>query len=84
MGDVEDHVTRVDPPIPEAEVRLVREAIAMVASGGARRVVLAGISFGEPLLDLARRLALEAGVRLVPLWRADGAGAEIAIERIRA
>ena len=84
MDDVEDRVAQVVPATLEHEMRLIREAIAMVASGGAPRVVVAGINFGETLLDPARRLALEAGVRLVPLWRADEAGADIAIERIRA
>ena len=84
MDDVEDQLAQVVPATLEHEMRLIREAIAMVASGGAPRVILAGINFAETLLDPARRLALEAGVRLVPLWRADEAGADIAIERIRA
>lgn len=83
MDDVEDQLARVVPATLEYEMRMIREAIAMVASGGAPRVVVAGIRFGETLLDPSRRLALEAGVRLVPLWRADEAGADIAVERIR-
>ena len=66
----------------EHEMNLVREAIAMVAAGGAQRVVLGGLRFGEELLTPGRGLAAEAGVRLVPLWMADDAGADIAIERI--
>jgi hypothetical protein len=81
MDDVEDQVARRVPATLDHEMRLIREAIAMVARGRAPRVVLAGITFGETLLDPARRLALEAGVRLVPLWRADEAGADIAVER---
>jgi hypothetical protein len=84
MDDVRDQVAQVVPATLEHEMRLIREAIAMVASGGAPRIILAGLNFSETLLDPARRLALEAGVRLVPLWRADEAGADIAIERIRA
>jgi hypothetical protein len=84
MDDVEDHVAEVVPATLEHEMALIREAIAMVALGGAPRIILAGINFGETLLDPARRLALEAGVRLVPLWRADERGADIAIEKIRA
>jgi hypothetical protein len=83
MDDVEDQAAWVVPAKLEQEMRLIREAIAMVASGGAPRVVLAGLSFGETLLDPGRRLALDAGVRLVPLWRADEAGADLAVERIR-
>ncbi|HEY8870701.1 MAG TPA: hypothetical protein VIM30_15110 [Candidatus Limnocylindrales bacterium] len=68
--------------ILEHEMTLVREAIAMVAGGGAPRVTVGGLHFGEALLATARGLANEAGVRLVPLWMPDDAGADIAVERI--
>lgn len=61
-------------------MNLVRDAIAMVASGGSRRVVVCGLHFGETLIAPARGLAAEAGVRLVPLWMPDDAGADIAVE----
>jgi hypothetical protein len=64
------------------EMKLVRDAIAMVAGGGAPRVVVAGLRFGETLLAPARSLATQAGVRVVPLWMPDDAGADIAVERI--
>jgi hypothetical protein len=41
-----------------------------------------GLRFGEALLSRSQLLATEAGVRLVPLWMPDDAGADIAIERI--
>jgi hypothetical protein len=66
----------------EHEMGLVREAIAMVATGGLRRVVVGGLRFGEALLVPARALATESGVRLIPLWTPDDAGADIAVERI--
>ena len=66
----------------EREMSLVREAIAMVAGGGSPRVTVAGLRFGQALLLPARGLAAEAGVRLVPLWMPDDAGADIAVERI--
>jgi hypothetical protein len=66
----------------EHEMRQIREAIAMVASGGARRTIVVGLQLGDALLEQARQDATEAGVRLVPLWRADEAGVDIAIERI--
>ena len=66
----------------EHEMSLVREAIAMVAVGGSPRVTLAGLRFGQTLLASARALATEAGVRLVPLWMPDDAGADIVVERI--
>lgn len=54
----------------------------MVAGGGAPRVVVGGLQFGEALVEPARELADAAGVRVVPLWMPDDAGADIAIERI--
>ncbi len=64
------------------EMTIVREAIAMVALGRSRRVVVAGIRFGEELLIPAEAIGTEAGVRLVPLWMPDDAGADVAVERI--
>ena len=61
---------------------LVREAIAMVAAGASPRVVVGGLHFGEALLTQAQSAAAEAGVRIVPLWMPDDAGADIAVERI--
>jgi hypothetical protein len=72
---------REDARTLEREMRLVREAIAVVADGVSPRVTVAGLRLGEQLLDPGRRLAAEAGVRLVPLWHADEAGVDIAIER---
>jgi hypothetical protein len=74
----------VDPGVPtlDHEIRLVREAIAMVASGHSSRVVVASLHFGEQLVEPARQMAREAGVRIVPLWSPDDAGADIAVERI--
>jgi hypothetical protein len=66
----------------EHEMNLIREAIAMVASGASRRVVVGGLRFGETLMIPARGLAAEAGVRVVPLWMPDDTGADIAVERI--
>lgn len=66
----------------EREIELVRGAIAFVAQGGARRVVVGSLRFGEPILELARAMAAEAGVRVVPLWTTDEVGADLAIERI--
>ena len=62
-------------------MRLINEAIALVASGQTRRTVVAGLQLGYQLLPSAQRVADEAGVRLVPLWYADEHGVDIAIER---
>jgi len=66
----------------ERELRMVREAIAMVASGMSRRVVLANISRGEQILDAARRLGLESGVRVNRLSQLEDAGADLSVEPI--
>ena len=68
------------PAILEREMQLVREAIAMVAAGAAPRVTVAGIRFGDNILEPARAWALEAGVRITPLWRTDESGVDIAVE----
>jgi hypothetical protein len=65
----------------EREMRLVREAITLVAQGASPRVTVNGLRLGTQLLDPLRRVAADAGVRLVPLWHSDEAGLDIAIER---
>jgi hypothetical protein len=76
-GRAPDDVAR----ILERELRLVREAVALVAQGVSPRVTVAGLRLGWRLLDPGQRLAAQAGVRLVPLLHADEAGVDIAIER---
>ena len=66
----------------DQELILLRQAIAMVADGESPRVVLNGLRFGEALLEPGQALASAAGVRLVPLWMPDDAGADIAVERV--
>lgn len=61
---------------------MVREAIAMVASGASNRVVVAGISRGEQILEAARRLGLESGVRVNRLVQAGTKGTDLAVEPI--
>jgi hypothetical protein len=79
MADVLVTKAELFSPALDRELQLVREAIAMVAGGGARRVIVAGIRFGADLVEPGRRLALEAGVRLMQLDRADGTGVDLAI-----
>jgi hypothetical protein len=78
-----DRSAEAVPVALEHELRQVHDAIALVASGGARRATVVGLRLGDALLDRARRDALGAGVRLVPLWRADETGVDIAIERLK-
>ena len=66
-----------------SELELVREAIALVAARGvaARRRRRACAS-ARHCSTRREALAAEAGVRIVPLWMPDDAGADIAVERI--
>jgi hypothetical protein len=66
----------------ERELRMVREAIAMVAGGMSTRVVLAGIRHGDQILVAARRLALEAGVRVNSVRQAGDTGSDLMVEPI--
>ena len=63
------------------EMRLVESAIAMVASGRAPRVHLAGLAFGDALVEHARSVAAGSGVRVLPAWRTDELGLDLAFER---
>ena len=65
------------------ELRLVREAILLVAAKGAPRVLVAGLSLGAQLLPPSRDLAEASGVLLVPLWTADEERLDIRIEAAR-
>jgi hypothetical protein len=65
------------------EERLVREAILLVASKGAPRVLVAGLTWGENVLDVLRRPALESGVRLIARTTARPDRVDIAVEPIR-
>jgi hypothetical protein len=65
----------------DMELELVREAIAMVAGGGSRRVVVAGLRFGASIIERARLLAASSGVSVVLLQTPDNAGPDIAVER---
>jgi hypothetical protein len=81
---MERHHDRISEAVPvtvEHEATLIRDAIALVAVGGSPRVVVAGLRLGDALLPTARRMALEAGVRIVPLWPADETGLDVAVER---
>jgi hypothetical protein len=77
-----DEPRQIAVRVVERELGLVRDAIAFVASGRSRRVVVAGLQVGEAILGEADALGREAGVRIVPLWSTDEAGTDIAVEWI--
>ena len=66
----------------ERELATIRGAIELVADGSLSRIVLGGLRFAEEILPQARAFAAEVGVRIVPLWMADDAGTDLAIERM--
>jgi hypothetical protein len=64
------------------ELELVRQAVAMVAAGGSRRVVIGNLRFGAELLPTAQALASANGLRVEPIWRSDDSGADLAVEAV--
>jgi hypothetical protein len=66
------------------EVRLVTEAILLVSSGGSPRVTVAGLHYGEQVLEASRSNAAARHVRLVPLWSDDERGADLVVEQLDA
>ncbi len=72
-----------DAGLFEHELQMTREAIAFVASGRTASVVVAGMRHGERVLDEAQRLALEAGLRIKRLPRADQSGTDLLVTRIQ-
>jgi hypothetical protein len=65
----------------EHEFRLVDEAISAVASGRFPSVTVAGLRFGDELLERARDDAARHGVRVRPLFHAGEHGSDLVIER---
>ena len=65
-----------------SEERLLEEAVALVASGRSRRVVVAGLPDTPLVLDVARRSADRAGVRVRPLPVIRPGILDVAIERL--
>lgn len=66
------------------ELELVRQAVAMVAAGGSRRVVVGNLRFGAELLPSAQALGTARGVRVTPIWRSDDSGADLSFEGLDA
>jgi len=64
-------------PDAEHQLDLVRSAIALLASGGARRVTLVGLTLTESTLREASALARAGGMLL---RTAHGIGSDITVE----
>jgi hypothetical protein len=67
---------------PDDNLLLLDGAIALIASGGARRVTLVAVQAAEALLPAAQALAREQGVIVRAIWRSGGAGCDIAVEPV--
>jgi len=75
-----DDTRTIVPALLDRDIRLIKDAIAMVAGGHAPRVTVAGSRFAEDLLEAAQAWATQAGVRITPLWRTDESGLDLTIE----
>ena len=86
--DLAAYATRatLDPDLASAglerEYGLVAEAILLVAHGGSHRVTVAGLRYGDQVVDACRPLAAARRVRLLPLPTVSGHGPDVAVERI--
>jgi hypothetical protein len=69
-------------PRAKHELDLVRGAIDLIASGGARRVTMVAMHYAEAILPTAQALAREHGVIVRAVWREAGSGCDIAVEPV--
>ena len=82
MDQLGDRTSTTVPETLEREMRLIREAIALVATGHSPRVVVANLHFGEAIIDPSRLIADGQGVRVVPLWSIGDALVGVAVEAV--
>ena len=69
----------------DRETELVRGAIRMVASGAAPRMTVAGIRFGEAVIDICRPMASYSNVSIEPIWHPHDNGCDVVVrERLHA
>ncbi len=78
-----DRFSDTVPVTIDRELELIRTAIAMVASGGSPRVVVAGLRFGDQILPRAQAMAYLNGLQVTPQWTLDENQTSIAVERRR-
>ncbi len=64
------------------EMRNVTGAVALVASGGATRVTVAGLRFGEQVVAQLQAEAAAEGIRLEPVYWDDDAGCDVIARKI--
>jgi hypothetical protein len=64
------------------EVDLVNSAVDLVASGGARSTIVAGLRLSEPVVAIVRPRAAERGIDIELLWGSGETTADVRIRRI--
>jgi hypothetical protein len=64
----------------EIELGVVRDAVLLVATGGARRVIVANLQHGRVVMEPALAIARQAGVSLGGLPTADGRRVDLVVE----
>lgn len=75
-------VTHGPATTAEHDLLLLRGAIDLIVTGGARRVTLVAVHSAEAILPAAQALARERGVIVRAVWRASGDGCDIAVEPV--
>jgi hypothetical protein len=71
------------PSAWSGEERLVLGAILLVASRAAPRVTVAGLRFGDMILESSQRRALAEGVRVLARRTTNGACVDLVVEALR-
>ncbi len=64
----------------EMELAVARDAVLLVASGGARRVVVANLQHGRVIAGPAQAIAREAGVSLETISTVDPRRVDFVVE----
>jgi hypothetical protein len=65
----------------ESELQLVRDAVLLVASGVARRVIVANLQHGRVIALPAREFAADVGIEIDSLPTADDLRIDLVAER---
>ena len=66
----------------DQEADVIASAMRLVAAGGARRAVVAGLRLADPALVIAARQAAGLGVHVEAIWRPDESGHDVVVTRM--
>ena len=73
---------KADDAAADHDLLLVRGAIGLVSSGGARRVTVIARHSNENVVAAAQAFARKNGVIVRAIWRPAGDGCDIAVEPV--